>query len=57
MKKFWIGTSGWTYQDWSGKFYPADINKNKWLEYYAQHFNTNALLNALKLVSKYNDSQ
>jgi uncharacterized protein YecE (DUF72 family) len=35
-----IGTSGWHYNDWAGRFYPADLAKNKWLEYYAGHFNT-----------------
>ncbi len=35
-----IGTSGWHYEDWSGRFYPADLTKNKWLEYYSKHFDT-----------------
>jgi uncharacterized protein YecE (DUF72 family) len=35
-----IGTSGWHYSHWSGPFYPVDLPKNKWLEFYAQHFNT-----------------
>jgi uncharacterized protein YecE (DUF72 family) len=35
-----IGTSGWHYNDWAGLFYPADLPKSKWLEYYAGHFNT-----------------
>lgn len=35
-----IGTSGWHYDHWVGPFYPADLPKNKWFEYYAQYFNT-----------------
>ena len=35
-----IGTSGWHYDDWEERFYPADLPKRKWLEYYAQHFDT-----------------
>jgi len=35
-----IGTSGWYYDHWKERFYPADLPKNKWFEYYAQHFDT-----------------
>ena len=35
-----IGTSGWHYDDWAGRFYPADLPKSKWLRYYAEHFDT-----------------
>lgn len=35
-----IGTSGWTYPHWQGVFYPPDWPKSRWLEYYAQHFET-----------------
>jgi uncharacterized protein YecE (DUF72 family) len=37
--KIWIGTSGWAYRDWSGRFYPEDLTKKKWLEYYSSKFN------------------
>lgn len=33
-----IGTSGFSYPDWVGPFYPHDIPKEKWLEYYARHY-------------------
>ena len=39
MEKY-IGCSGFYYADWSKKFYPEGLPKNKWLEYYAEHFNT-----------------
>ncbi len=35
-----IGTSGWTYAHWKDVFYPDDQPKAKWLEYYAQEFDT-----------------
>ena len=35
-----IGTSGWYYEHWRELFYPADLPKSKWFEYYARHFNT-----------------
>ena len=35
-----IGTSGWYYDHWSGRFYPDDLPKSKWFEYYAQYFDT-----------------
>ena len=37
----YIGTSGFTYDDWGdGVFYPDGLPQNKWLEYYCQHFDT-----------------
>jgi uncharacterized protein YecE (DUF72 family) len=33
----YIGTSGWQYGHWSGQFYPSNLPKEKYLEYYAQH--------------------
>jgi uncharacterized protein YecE (DUF72 family) len=35
-----IGTSGWHYDHWYERFYPRDIPKKDWLQYYVQHFNT-----------------
>jgi uncharacterized protein YecE (DUF72 family) len=35
-----IGTSGWSYDHWSGKFYPEELKKNKWLNYYSNFFGT-----------------
>ncbi|MFO7900093.1 MAG: DUF72 domain-containing protein [Planctomycetota bacterium] len=35
-----IGTSGFSYDDWTGPFYPPDVKKREWLEYYAEHFDT-----------------
>ncbi len=38
--KYYIGTSGWTYEDWKGPFYPEDQPKKRWLEFYASQFST-----------------
>jgi len=36
-----IGTSGWSYGDWSdGVFYPKDLREKDWLKYYSRHFKT-----------------
>jgi uncharacterized protein YecE (DUF72 family) len=35
-----IGTSGWHYGHWSGRFYPEDLPKSRWFLHYAQHFET-----------------
>ncbi|MDZ7289351.1 MAG: DUF72 domain-containing protein [candidate division KSB1 bacterium] len=38
--QFLAGTSGWTYPDWQGTFYPVDWPKSRWFEYYAGKFST-----------------
>jgi uncharacterized protein YecE (DUF72 family) len=35
-----IGTSGWTYDGWRGPFYPVDVPKRRWLQWYASQFNS-----------------
>lgn len=35
-----IGTSGWQYRDWRGRFYPPGLPSNRWLEHYAAQFPT-----------------
>jgi uncharacterized protein YecE (DUF72 family) len=35
-----IGTSGWQYRDWRGRFYPHRLPQRLWLEHYARHFST-----------------
>ena len=46
MPEYYVGTSGWHYDDWRGLFYPQELAKSKWLEFYAQHFNTVELNNS-----------
>ncbi|HUI94395.1 MAG TPA: DUF72 domain-containing protein [Xanthobacteraceae bacterium] len=40
MNEVFIGTSGWTYDDWRGPFYPPDVPKKDWLRFYATRFPT-----------------
>lgn len=40
MGEIRIGTSGFSYDDWRGYFYPEDIQKGEMLSYYAGRFNT-----------------
>jgi uncharacterized protein YecE (DUF72 family) len=35
-----IGTSGWSYPDWKGLFYPRELKSTDWLAYYASKFKT-----------------
>ncbi|MCX8159454.1 MAG: DUF72 domain-containing protein [Candidatus Saccharicenans sp.] len=35
-----VGTSGWSYPGWRGRFYPPEIKSADWLEYYARNFDT-----------------
>jgi uncharacterized protein YecE (DUF72 family) len=35
-----IGTSGWTYDGWRGPFYPEEVPRNNWLEWYGEQFST-----------------
>jgi len=35
-----IGTSGWSYKDWAGNFYPKDAKQSDWLSVYSEKFNT-----------------
>jgi uncharacterized protein YecE (DUF72 family) len=40
MTEVRIGCSGWQYDAWRGPFYPAAEPKRRWLELYAQRFDT-----------------
>jgi uncharacterized protein YecE (DUF72 family) len=37
-----VGCSGWSYDDWVGRFYPMNLAKKKgeWFSYYAKYFKT-----------------
>ena len=37
-----VGCSGWSYDDWVGKFYPLELarKRGEWFSYYAQFFKT-----------------
>ena len=39
MTDILIGTSGFFYDDWKGTFYPPEMDKKDYLQYYARQFN------------------
>ena len=45
MARYIVGTSGWHYDDWKGRFYPEKLPKSRWLEFFAAHFSTVELNN------------
>jgi uncharacterized protein YecE (DUF72 family) len=44
--KYYIGCSGWHYEDWRGLYYPKELPKLKWLSFYARQFDTVELNNS-----------
>ncbi len=40
MTNFFIGTSGFSYSHWKGKFYPKNLPSSKFLEHYVTQFKT-----------------
>ncbi len=40
MKHVRVGCSGWMYDDWRGRLYREAVVKRRWLEVYAEHFDT-----------------
>ena len=40
MRSIFLGTMGWSYPFWVGKFYPPKTESRNFLEEYAQHFTT-----------------
>lgn len=40
MKPVRVGCTGWNYRDWRGDLYPPGVPARRWLECYAQRFDT-----------------
>lgn len=40
MEQLFVGTSGWSYDNWVGDFYPEKTEKTDMLEYYMEEFNS-----------------
>jgi uncharacterized protein YecE (DUF72 family) len=38
--KYYIGCSGWHYAHWRGLYYPKELPKSKWLQFYSRQFST-----------------
>ncbi|MDP9071360.1 MAG: DUF72 domain-containing protein [Actinomycetota bacterium] len=34
----YVGTSGWQYKSWRGRFYPEKVAQGRWLEWFAERF-------------------
>ena len=39
-RRIHVGTSGWSYDHWQGRFYPPELAANRRLAYYQEHFKT-----------------
>ena len=37
LGRLWVGTSGWSYANWQGPFYPTALKRTDWLGHYARH--------------------
>jgi uncharacterized protein YecE (DUF72 family) len=40
MARFLVGTSGYSYKEWKGSFYPSDLPATRFLSYYAERLST-----------------
>ena len=52
MARLYLGTSGWSYPEWKGKFYPAKIAGDEMLPFYARHFDAVELNNSFYRLPK-----
>jgi uncharacterized protein YecE (DUF72 family) len=48
-----VGTSGWQYDDWRGRFYPKDLPKSQWLRCFSESFPTVEINNTFYQLPKY----
>ena len=47
-----VGTSGWSYKEWKGSFYPADLSSDDMLRYYATRLPTVEINNSFYRIPK-----
>lgn len=40
MARAFVGTSGWNYKEWRGDFFPEDLPRKRWLDFYASRFDS-----------------
>jgi uncharacterized protein YecE (DUF72 family) len=38
QQKIRLGTCAWSFEEWQGNFYPADLPTDRWLEFYSRYF-------------------
>ena len=46
-----IGCTGWSYQGWSGVFYPKNLKSSEWLKYHSQVFDITEINSTLSKTS------
>ncbi|HLY64590.1 MAG TPA: DUF72 domain-containing protein [Chloroflexota bacterium] len=52
MARLYLGTSGWAYPEWKGKFYPAKMPGDQMLPFYGSHFDAVELNNSFYRMPK-----
>src|SRR5688500_8341579 len=48
----YVGTSGWQYADWKGRFYPKGVPQRRWLPYFSERFPTVEVNNTFYMLPK-----
>ena len=48
----YVGTSGWQYADWKGRFYPKEVPQREWLRYFSERFPTVEINNTFYMLPK-----
>ena len=48
----YVGTSGWQYRDWRGRFYPPKLPQREWLRYFSERFPTVEINNSFYMLPK-----
>jgi len=48
----YVGTSGFSYPEWKGSFYPADLSEKQMLHYYGAHFRSVEINNTFHRMPK-----
>ncbi len=52
--RFFVGTSGYSYKEWKGNFYPEKLPQKDMLSYYGQRFSTVEINNTFYQMPKTN---
>jgi uncharacterized protein YecE (DUF72 family) len=53
--RFFVGTSGYSYKEWKGSFYPEKLPPKEMLSHYAQRFSTVEINNTFYRMPKASD--
>ena len=49
----YVGTSGFSYKEWKGSFYPKELPDKQMLHYYGEHFRTVEINNTFYRMPKF----